>query len=205
MLVETDGGYDDGYVAVRGFWGTSPGSLVREYLSKQRVEGLRILDVGAGEGKNAAAFARAGAKVTALECSAAAIKNGRTLFPNERIQWVHCDALDYDFAPESYDVIVSYGLTHCLPSEMSARRLISSLQSALVPDGTFILVSFNSGSHDLSAHPGFDPLLLDHDWFVRIFNGWDLESVSDAILFETHPHNNIPHHHSLTRLAARKP
>jgi len=205
MLVETNGGYDDGYASVMGFWGTSPGSLVREFLARQPAKGMRVLDVGAGEGKNASAFAHAGANVTALECSATAIKNGLALFPNEKIEWVHCDALEYEFAPESYDVIVSYGLTHCLPSQSSARCLISRLQSALVSGGTFILVSFNSGSHDLSAHPGFNPLLLDHDWYLETFHGWQFESVSDAILFETHPHNNIPHHHSLTRLSARKP
>lgn len=205
MLVETKGGYEDGYTAVTGFWGTTPGSLVRQHLATHAVAGLKVFDVGAGEGKNSAAFAQAGADVVALECSAAAIKNGRTLFPDERIDWVHSDALEFNFSPKSCDVIVSYGLTHCLPTESAARRLMSDLQSALVTGGTFILVSFNSGSHDLSAHPGFHPLLLDHEWFVKIFNGWHLQSVSDDILFETHPHNNIPHHHSLTRLVARKP
>ncbi|HEV7246164.1 MAG TPA: class I SAM-dependent methyltransferase [Shinella sp.] len=205
MLVETKGGYDEGYEAITGFWGTKPGSLVRNYLADHDVVGSRVLDVGAGEGKNSAAFARAGAEVVAVECSAAAIRNGRRLFPSEVIEWTHRDAVEMDYPKNSYDVIVSYGLTHCLPSEVLARRLISELQAALVPGGTFILVSFNSGSHDLSAHPGFQPLLLSHAWFVSMFDGWQFQNLSDSILFETHPHNNIPHHHSLTRLTATKP
>lgn len=205
MLVETNGGYDEGYEAVTGFWGTEPGSLVRDYLAMYDAAGQRVLDVGAGEGKNSAAFACAGAEVVAVECSAAAIRNGRRLFPNEAIEWVHRDAVEMDYAKNSFDVVISYGLTHCLSSEVLARRLISDLQAALVPGGSFILVSFNSGSHDLSAHPGFQPLLLDHTWFVSMFDGWRFQNLSDSILFETHPHNNIPHHHSLTRLTATKP
>lgn len=205
MLVETTGGYDDGYEAVTGFWGTAPGSLVKEFLTSNNAAGLRVLDIGAGEGKNAAAFARAGAIVEAVECSESAIRNGRKLFPSDPISWFHCDVLEMEYPKESIDVIVSYGLTHCLPSETSARKLVAELQAALVSGGTFILVSFNSGSHDLSAHPGFRPLLLDHTWFVERFDGWHFESLSDSILFETHPHNNIPHHHSLTRLTAKKP
>ena len=204
MLVETKGGYDDGYKAVVGFWGTTPGSLVREYLEARDVRGARVLDVGAGEGKNAAAFARAGANVTAVECSATAIMNGQLLFPREPIAWTHCDALEINYPPSSFDIVVSYGLTHCLPTEVSARKLINNLQSALVPGGTFILVSFNSRSHDLSAHPGFKPLLLQHAWFIKLFDGWRFDSLSDSLLFETHPHNSIPHHHSLTRLMATK-
>jgi 2-polyprenyl-3-methyl-5-hydroxy-6-metoxy-1,4-benzoquinol methylase len=205
MLVETNGGYDDGYEAVTGFWGTMPGSLVREYLATHDVAGLRVLDVGAGEGKNATAFARAGANVMAVECSATAIQNGQQLFPDAAIAWAHRDALEIDYPKSSYDIVISYGLTHCLPSETTACRLVRSLQAALVPGGTFILVSFNSGSHDLSAHPRFEPLLLDHAWFVEMFEGWRFATLSDSILFETHPHNNIPHHHSLTRLTATKP
>ena len=205
MLVETDGGYDEGYLAITGFWGTDPGSLVRDYLSKNDVSGLRVLDVGAGEGKNAAAFARAGSKVEAVECSLAAIKNGQQLFPQDAIEWVHSDVLRIDYTNSPYDVIVSYGLTHCLPSEATARHVVAQLQSALDSGGTFILVSFNSGSHDLTAHPGFRPLLLDHGWFVKMFDGWRFEHLSDSILSETHPHNNIRHHHSLTRLTAIKP
>lgn len=205
MLIEISGGYDEGYEAVTGFWGTAPGSLVRDYLAMHDVRGKRVLDVGAGEGKNAAAFVRAGACVIAVECSAIAIRNGQQLFPSDAIVWSRHDALEMDYPKSSYDVVVSYGLTHCLSSEAAARKLITDLQSALVPGGTLILASFNSGSHDLTAHPGFLPLLLDHAWFVEMFDGWGFESLSNSLLYETHPHNSIPHHHSLTRLTATKP
>lgn len=205
MLIETDGGYEEGYRAVTGFWGTQPGSLVADYLHHHPVTGLTVLDVGAGEGKNAAAFARAGASVDALECSSAAIRNGRALFDDAEINWLQADADRFAYPLAYYDVVVCYGLIHCLKSIAAAMHLVSSLKSALKANGTFILVSFNDGRHDLSAHPGFKPLLLPHGWFLQQFEGWEIDSVSNSLLFETHPHNNIPHHHSLTRLRAFKP
>lgn len=204
MLLEANGGYDDGYVSVRSFWGTKPGSLVAELLQTQKVAGLKVLDVGAGEGKNAAALSRAGACVDAIECSPHAIRNGQELFASASINWIEADAADWLYPVEHYDVVVCYGLIHCLASELAADRLIGSLQRSLKADGIFILVSFNDGSHDLSGHPGFAPLFLPHAWFLRHFQRWTIQSVSDSILFETHPHNNIPHHHSLTRLSAVK-
>ncbi|MGS1097576.1 class I SAM-dependent methyltransferase [Aquamicrobium terrae] len=205
MLTEVDGGYDQGYRAVENFWGKAPASLVATYLRSHKAVGLQVLDVGAGEGKNAAAFAHAGAYVTALECSSAAIQNGRKLFPDVDINWVQADATDYRYPTGFYDVVVCYGLIHCLKSESVARNMLFNLQNSLKSGGTIFVVAFNNGSHDLSAHPGFAPLLLSHDWFIERFNEWHAVGASDSILFETHPHNLIPHHHSLTRLTAVKP
>jgi SAM-dependent methyltransferase len=205
MLTEIDGGYDQGYRSVASFWGTAPASLVAKYLRSHNPIGLEVLDAGAGEGKNAAAFARAGANVDALECSSAAIQNGRTLFPDADINWVQADATDYLYPTSYYDVVICYGLIHCLRTELLARNTLLNLQNSLKRDGTIFVVAFNNGIHDLSAHPGFAPLLLSHDWFLDRFDGWRAINASDSILFETHPHNLIPHHHTLTRLSAVKP
>lgn len=181
MLTEADGGYDQGYRAITGFWGTAPGSLVTEFLSRHDPSGMIVVDVGAGEGKNAAAFARRGASVEAVECSSAAVRNGKVMFPDLGINWIKTDALDFKFPRSHYDVVVCYGLIHCLPSEAAARRLINTLMASVKPGGTLILVSFNDGSHDLSAHPGFHPLLLGHRWFEAFFkNGSSIPSPTPS-------------------------
>lgn len=197
------GGYESGYRAVSCFWGQEPGSLVREFLSTNSVAGLHVLDLGAGEGKNASALAKAGAVVDAVEVSSTAIDNGTGRFGRE-FNWIHADARTLSFKDESYDLVVSYGLAHCMKTEQELRSLIQSSQDALRPSGHYILVAFNARSHDLSAHPGFEPLLLPHQWYLERFDGWDLVTASDTNLYETHPHNNMPHHHSMTRVLARK-
>lgn len=198
------GGYGRGYAAVPCFWGTSPGSLVSNYLADHPAKDIRVLDVGAGEGKNAAAFASRGAIVDAIECSTDAITNGKSAFADDRINWIEEDATLFEYPSEFYDVVVCYGLLHCLPTERHAERLLIQTQASLRPNGIYLLASFNDGSHDLSAHPDFVPLLLRHSWFVRAFESWDVLIATDSVLYETHPHNNIPHFHSMTRIMAQR-
>lgn len=91
-----NGGYEDGYKSCPCFWGGSPGSLIKAFLKEpSSCEGLSVLVLGCGEGKNAAAFASAGALVDAVDCSAQAIANGRRAFPHSSIAWVVADAVDY--------------------------------------------------------------------------------------------------------------
>jgi 2-polyprenyl-3-methyl-5-hydroxy-6-metoxy-1,4-benzoquinol methylase len=198
------GGYDQGYAAVPCFWGTSPGSLVATFLASHNPRNLRVLDVGAGEGKNAAAFARLGATVDAIECSSNAIENGRSTFSDVKINWIERDVMSYEYPSDFYDVVVCYGLIHCLQSEQEATRILSSTQASLKRDGAYILASFNDGGHDLSAHPGFKPLLMSHAWFLDAFQNLQIVVATDALLCETHPHNGIPHFHSMSRLMAKR-
>jgi tellurite methyltransferase len=199
-----DGGYDDGYSGCSCFWGKAPGSLVKEFLERNpSLEGYTVLDLGCGEGKNACAFAMAGASVDAVDCSALAIANGKRAFPNSNINWYAANAADYLKSSRNYDLIVMYGLLHCLSSPEEIAAVVGLAQRRTIIGGTHIVVAFNDGPHDLSAHPNFKPTLVPHKFYCEQYRNQQLISDTDKILHETHPHNNIPHFHSITRLAAR--
>lgn len=197
------GGYDDGYANCPCFWGREPGSLVRTFLSKRSASGLRVLDLGCGEGKNAFAFANAGASVVAVDCSELALKNGRAAFDTAKIEWRHDDCVSYLERCDYFDVIVMYGLLHCLRSTNQIVDVIARAVQATNVGGHHLLVAFNDGSHDLSAHPSFEPTLASHAFYVRQYEAHSLVSEEDAVIHETHPNNGIAHFHSLTRLVAR--
>ncbi len=117
VVGHSDGGYDEGYSRCSCFWGKSPGSLVKRFLSENVIpQGLSVLDLGSGEGKNAFAFAEAGAFVVAVDCSALALTNGQREFAHPQIEWVLSDAAAYLRECGSFDVIIMYGLLHYLPS-----------------------------------------------------------------------------------------
>lgn len=200
----TDGGYDNGYRAAPCFWGVEPSSLVKSFLSLTNLGGT-ALDLGCGEGKNAAALADAGYEVEAIDCSAYAIFNAKQHFGRRDIDWAVSDALNYHPKWSEYDVVVAYGLAHCLSSQSGIELLISKMKSITRKGGYNILCAFNDRSHDLSAHPGFNPTLLGHEFYASMYADWRLLHLSDATLHEVHPHNNIPHHHSLSRLLAERP
>lgn len=202
-----NGGYDDGYGSCPCFWGTEPGTFVR--LLQQRVgsfSGLRILDAGCGEGKNAAFLAGGGAVVDAIDLSRLAIGNGRQQWADlANIRWQVGDIRQIDLPLQHYDVVVSYGLLHCLPSAAELRNVLMRLQGATRESGYFVLCAFNARRQDLNgAHPGFAPCLLSDADYLSAFSGWEIITHSDSDLTEIHPHNNIEHTHALTRLLARK-
>src|SRR6266566_9555985 len=129
-------GYDDGYRAVPCFWGRDAGSMVAIYLCQHpKGLGARVLDLGCGEGKNSAAFSRAGYTVDAVDCSTIALANGRRAFAESHINWCEADVRDMVFANDRYDVIVAYGLFHCLSSISEIALVIRQLQKVTRPGG----------------------------------------------------------------------
>ena len=203
-----DGGYDIGYKACPCFWGSNPGSLVQRLATLvPTFSGMSVLDAGCGEGKNAIFLGSKGATVAAYDISEFAIRNAQSIASHANLTTVSFfvgDVRDVDITPTSYDVVLAYGLMHCLPDVPEIRSLCRTLQDATRHGGYMLLCAFNDRYQDLSAHPGFHPTLLPNSEYVEMFKGWELFEASDQDLHEIHPHNNIPHTHSMTRILGRK-
>lgn len=201
------GGYDEGYTACPCFWGTNPSSYVRLLESKLgSFTNLKVLDAGCGEGKNATYLANLGAHVLAIDISSAAITNGKATWP-ERVNlvWQEEDIRIKPLPDHTFDVVIAYGLLHCLRTPKEVDGVIGKLQLATISGGHHVICAFNSRRQDLSGHPGFFPCLLPHTHYLMHYEKWELLAYSDSDLYESHPNNGIPHHHSLTRILARKP
>lgn len=200
--------YDEGYRACPCFWGRSPGSLIIRLLPLvEPLNGKRVLDAGCGEGKNAHFFATRGASVLAIDASRAAIANARAAWPPVAgLKFAVRDVRSPDAFEGTFDIVIAYGLLHCLPSRDVALQIVRRLQSATRAAGYHVVCAFNDRNQDMSAHPGFHPTLLRHEDILGAYGSpnWVLVFESDSDLHETHPHNRIPHVHSLTRLIARR-
>ena len=200
------GGYDEGYEKCACFWGTEPGSFVKRItVYEDSFTGRKVLDAGCGEGKNAVFFARFGANVDAIDVSTIAIRNGRRAWKKEaKIRWIVADIRNLQLS-HNYDVVIAYGLLHCLTDRTEVLAAITSLQAATVHGGYNILCAFNNRHQQLEeAHPGFHPCLLEHREYLSAYTSWDVLAQSDTDLTERHPHNDIEHTHSLSRILARK-
>jgi tellurite methyltransferase len=202
------GGYDDGYQKCPCFWGREPGSLVRRFAEVvPDLRGMKVLDVGCGEGKNASFFADRGAVVTAVDVSSNALANARQAWPNSKaIRWIQADVMVTGLPDEQYDLVVAYGLLHCLSSQRAIENMVDALQRHTAPGGWNIVCTFNARHQELAAaHPDFNPCLLPHATYLASYWTWRVLLESDTDLHETHPHNGIPHTHSMTRLLAQVP
>lgn len=201
-----DGGYDIGYSSCTCFWGNEPGSMVK-YLLRQigSVKGMNVLDVGCGEGKNAGCLSENGAFVRAMDISELAIASAQRIWnTSSNITWEQADIRSTFFENEAFDLVIAYGLAHCLSNSQEISSTLTRLQSATRLGGYHVICSFNSRAQDLSAHPGFTPCLVPHEFFLQLYSQWSIIVQSDDDLEETHPHNNIRHTHSLTRILAQK-
>ncbi len=199
--------YDAGYASCSCFWGRHPGSLVAQLTTiLPSWHGLSVLDLGCGDGKSAAFAAQRGANVRAIDISALALRNAHAAWRNiPNITWERADVRHLQVKPNAHDVVLAYGLLHCLASESQVRRAVHRIQCATAPRGFNVICAFNARSQDLTAHPHFDPVLLSHGVYVGLYANWQLLHSTDRDLNEVHPHNGIRHTHSMTRLLARKP
>lgn len=201
-----DGGYDVGYRTCPCFWGEEPGSLVKQLeLLLGSIDGLSVLDAGCGEGKNAVYLAAKGARVDAFDISELALANARSAWPHtKQITWNIGDVRNSKFPKAQYDIVIAYGLLHCLESFDEIQSAIIKFQEATKVGGYNIVCAFNDRFQDLSAHPGFVPCLLRHNSYVDFYSNWKIIVESDSDLIESHPHNNIRHKHSMTRLITQR-
>src|SRR5580704_2176847 len=146
-----NGGYEDGYQKCECFWGKEPGKLVKLLASLLgNVQGLKILDAGCGEGKNAVFFGRGGAKVRAIDISELAIRHARKAFPDApNVSWEIGDLRTTDLGRETYEIVVAYGLLHCLACESDVRNTVEKIKSATKPGGYNIVCAFNNRQQEL--------------------------------------------------------
>ncbi|MGA8847235.1 MAG: class I SAM-dependent methyltransferase [Nocardioides sp.] len=120
--------------------------------------GARILDVGAGMGRVAAALAARGHVVAAVEPYPPLVEQARTTYPELAV--VEADAITLTpellgaaGCPTSYDLIVCVGNVLVLLAEDTEREVLARLAALLAPGGR-ILAGFHAagGGPDFARH-----------------------------------------------------
>jgi SAM-dependent methyltransferase len=201
-----NGGYDLGYRSCSCFWGKKPAAFVQLAISLlQEMENRSALDLGCGEGKNAAAIAASGFRVTAIDKSEAAISNAKSAFGSDGIEWLVGDLLAFERPQSSFDLAIATGSFHCLRSPHEVEYAIHKLKDLTKIGGANVLYAFNDGPHDMAGHDeNFLPILLPHSFYERAYKDWTVIRSEDTVQEDMHPNNGIAHSHSITRLLARR-
>jgi 2-polyprenyl-3-methyl-5-hydroxy-6-metoxy-1,4-benzoquinol methylase len=190
------------------FWRDTPASLVESTFRGVDLTGARVLDLGCGEGKNAAFLAGLGATVRALDVSAAALQNAERHWgaAGLSVEFAQADVRELSFGFERYDVVISYGLLHCLGGMTAARGVTAAAQEATKPGGVHVVCALNSRLDGFSeGHIDFRPTLLTHENYAALYRAWQISELSDRNLTESHPPNYVEHTHAVTRFVARRP
>jgi len=104
-----------------------------------------VLEIGGGMGTDLAQFARHGAHVTDLDLSAGHLSLARENFRLRGIigQFIHHDAEELPFPPESFDLVYSNGVIHHTPH---TERVIREIHRVLKPGGRAIIMVYAENS-----------------------------------------------------------
>lgn len=118
--------------------------------------GERILDVAAGTGTSSASLARSGADVVAADFSRGMISVGRRRHSeNERIEFVHADAMALPFGDESFDAVtISFGLRNIA----EPRTALAEFFRVVRPGGRVVICEFST--------PPLKPLAAAYDLYL---------------------------------------
>lgn len=115
--------------------------------------GERVLDVAAGTGTSAAALARSGATVTALDFSAGMIAEGRRRYP--QLDFVEGDATALPFDDDRFDAVaISFGLRNVERPKVA----LAEMYRVLKPGGRVVVCEFSKPPHPI-VRAGYDVYL----------------------------------------------
>ncbi|HMB07321.1 MAG TPA: class I SAM-dependent methyltransferase, partial [Isosphaeraceae bacterium] len=104
-----------------------------------RLHGLRVLDLGCGKGRFAAALGADGAEVLGLDRSAAMLASARGL------DRVRASARHLPFPPASFDGVVAVEVFEHLPAR-AIGAVLREVRRVLRPGGVVAIVDKNAGS-----------------------------------------------------------
>lgn len=188
------------------YWGREPSRLAEqtvEYCSGDPA-GLRLIDIGAGEGRDAVFFAERGFEVTAVDISPAGLEKAHRLAEERGVEitTLQADANEFEFS-EPVDVVFSAGTVQFIQPEVRKRQF-DRFQRKTNPGGLHAMFAFVDHP-DIPPAPATtdDQYLFDRDELQTYYEGWETLHTEEIIFDDDS--GGIPHQHAARIHIARTP
>ena len=129
--LDRQGAYDQLYQAMPLVWSASPGRMVAR--AAELLPPGRALDLGCGDGRNAVWLEQRGWSVDGVDISRAALAAADRRYAaadHHRVGrlWL-ADASTARFPAGEYDLVLTYGLYHCIPDDRIDRLHMSAIRA----------------------------------------------------------------------------
>jgi SAM-dependent methyltransferase len=202
--------WDDRFGREGKIWGMTP-SVTAVYACEhfRRQDVRSVLVPGAGYGRNALLFARAGFAVTGVEVSAEAIK----LAEGTGIDFVRGSFLDVPVMPRSFDAIYCYNVLH-LFLEDDRKRFVAKCADALCEGGLAFFAVFSDAEASYGkgrmiepgtyeSKPGRPVHYFSEEDLARHFAGFEV--LETSVIEDPEEHGEEGRHvHRVRCLLARR-
>ncbi len=193
------------------FWGTKPAKFVQLFVDKYAgdLTGKKILDIGAGEGKNSVFLATHGAQIIAVDISEIALQrfNQQPGYDEckDKFLCITADLKNINFLSNSFDAVVAYGVLHCLENNEEIKEVVTRIKNWVKKDGYSIISTFTNNVPIPAIQEYLkSESLLEENEIEKMFSNWNILACENDIITETHPTSLVEHSHSLVRLIAKK-
>jgi cyclopropane fatty-acyl-phospholipid synthase-like methyltransferase len=184
-------------------FGTQP----NVFLASQRQlfrPGMRVLEIGCGEGRNSVWLAELGCEVTGIDISPLALAKARRLAAERsvKVQWSEADITNWAWVPKRFDAVVCVFIQFAGPE--GRERIFCGMQQTLDDGGCVVMQGYTP--RQLQYGSG-GPRDLDHLYTRELleytFAGWDIVHLHehDEMLAEGTKHVGMA---ALIDLIARK-
>lgn len=142
--------YDDRYRQVHGKklqWASdSPSPIVGQVMDRCCIGGkAKLLELGCGEGRDAAALLVRGCQLTATDISPEAIRYCREKWPEHAQNFQILDCINGQL-DEKFDFIYAVAVIHMLVDDMDRKEFYCFLREHLTDDGAALVCTMGDGS-----------------------------------------------------------
>lgn len=202
--LHSEGPYSRLYQGTQLLWPSKAGRMVKKAAERSHSPGL-ALDVGCGDGKDVVYLEDRGWTVTGIDINSVAVAgvDRRVMqffgpLHKLRGEVERADAAVYHYPAEQFDLVVAYGLYHCLNDE-DVQVVHKSIVKTLRPGGLFAFAAFNKLLPVPDGH-GTDELFLRDVEHIFELAKPDFEVLEREVgeINEVHPPIITEHRHSLT-------
>ena len=196
--------YEELYRSEDYFWGTEPADFLEKLIRlKPPASGVKVLDIGCGEGKDAVFMAQQGYDVTAFDLTESGIRKTLRLAAERgtALKAYTADINDFE-TDETFDIIYSTGTIQYLAEE-NIPAFFEKISRLTNPHGL----------HYFNVFVEKPFLLLPPDWdreermwktgtLFSYYADWKIHLI-DEVTFEDNS-GGIPHFHCMDLILAEK-
>ena len=209
--MRVNGQYDTEYKQTDSFWGWEPAKYVKHLNNYLTSNHKNALDIGAGEGKNSFFLGKKGIKVQAVEVSLYAVRNfiKKTIELKEEglefdIDILCCDGMEWMKQCPKYDIIVSYGMLHCLSSFKEIKKMVQYYKAKTNKKGLNVICTFLEGEPVPEIQKYLKPFFVKKEDILGLYKDWEILESEVEIIEHMHPTSKVMHKHTVLRMIARK-
>jgi cyclopropane fatty-acyl-phospholipid synthase-like methyltransferase len=195
--------WDARFAAPEYIFGTEP----NVFLASQRAlfrPGMRVLEIGCGEGRNCVWLAQQGCAVTGVDISPLALAKAQKLAAERKVQvqWIQGDIGNWTWEPAAFDALVCIFIQFAAPE--GRQRIFSGIQETLRTGGYVLLQGYTPRQLQYSSGGPRDPdHLYTRELLERSLTACEIIHLveHDEVLAEGPKHAGIA---ALIDLIARK-